>query len=420
MKGRKRQRPSPEMAGWPSAAEYDQAILNRDQTVYDSDIKQGGLFRDASGPIHLGGGMVCAYRVSNWVVRCLTGSPPADLAERYHAITEHLRMRTETHPEEMDWVVPCTCLEPGIRVAGQDWPLIKVDLVTDGLPLGAFVSEHRDDHDLMNLLAGKWLDLMGRLKLAEIAHGDLDLTNVLVCGEPPEIRLRLIDYDGMYVPALAGRVLTEDGHEHFQPVDRTVRRFNGELDRFSALVIYLSLLALARDPTLWDECQADEGGKLLLGSSDFAEPGISPNIALLERRGTPEVRSCLDALMQSLEGRTMPPPLDLVLATPARASRPAAASRPLQAFSPPIPTGKTLVVIPSAAKSAPGRSSSFFAAGVGPVIWATPAGQPTSSAMLVTRQTRRRRLALIVTWVVTLLVTAGAVAALVAVLVVAQ
>ncbi|QLQ08322.1 MAG: hypothetical protein HZY76_21580 [Anaerolineae bacterium] len=53
---------------------------------------------------------------------------------------------------------------------------------------------------------------MRNLQTHGIAHGDLQHGNVLVAAD----ELRLIDYDGMYVPPLSGRESHEIGHRNYQ------------------------------------------------------------------------------------------------------------------------------------------------------------------------------------------------------------
>src|SRR5437764_7566794 len=105
---------------WPTLREYDKALQNRAATVYDLDIKDGKLERDATGPIHLnigGGKYVCVYRVSNWVVRCFTGRPPSNLYERYRAISKYL----DRHIANLPFLVPYSWVDRGIYLNGQDW-----------------------------------------------------------------------------------------------------------------------------------------------------------------------------------------------------------------------------------------------------------------------------------------------------------
>jgi hypothetical protein len=85
------------------------------------------------------------------------------------------------------------------------------------------------------------------LQQASVAHGDLQHGNVFVVGE----ELRLVDYDGMYVPSLTGKTSHEIGHRNYQHPHRTERDFGPHLDTFSAWVIYASLIVPAIDSTLW-------------------------------------------------------------------------------------------------------------------------------------------------------------------------
>ncbi|MFN3333762.1 MAG: hypothetical protein ACK47M_14745, partial [Caldilinea sp.] len=113
-----------------------------------------------------------------------------------------------------------------------------------------------------------------------IAHGDLQHGNLIVV----QGRLKLIDYDGMYVPALAGRRSHEVGHRNYQHPQRSEVTFGPEIDHFSSWIIYTSLVALTAEPSLWqrlrggDEC-------LLFRREDFVAPERSPTLATLEQMG---------------------------------------------------------------------------------------------------------------------------------------
>src|SRR5438034_11486371 len=66
-----------------------------------------------------------------------------------------------------------------------------------------------------------------------MAHGDLQHGNILVRGGS----IHLVDYDGMWVPALKGRHATETGHRAYQHPERSEQDYGQEIDRFSVLVI---------------------------------------------------------------------------------------------------------------------------------------------------------------------------------------
>src|SRR6516225_937845 len=76
---------------------------------------------------------------------------------------------------------------------------------------------------------------------------------------------------------------SELGHQHYQHPQRSPQHFGIGLDNFSALVIYISLLAIAESPELWREFH-DEN--LIFTSGDFKEPGSSKLFSKLKKIGS--------------------------------------------------------------------------------------------------------------------------------------
>jgi hypothetical protein len=152
------------------------------------------------------------------------------------------------------------------------------------------------------------------LQQASIAHGDLQHGNVLVV----DGQLRLIDYDGMFVPALWGEGSHEVGHRNYQHPLRTESDFGPYLDNFSAWVIYVSLIALAADPGLWKQFGGGDES-LLFRRRDFEQPEASDVLRALERHRDQQIRSAIALFkpllylgprnVPSLDGQIAPPGL---------------------------------------------------------------------------------------------------------------
>lgn len=157
----------------------------------------------------------------------------------------------------------------------------------DGIPLDVFIVKHLNDSTRLEQLAQAWMSMMAELKQGHVVHGDLQHGNILVGKDG---RLRLIDYDGMFVPALRGLVSNEEGHRNYQHPQRTGRHFGPGIDSFSAWVIFISISALAVDPTLWkslnggDEC-------LLFRRADFENPGRSKVLQAMEANPRPRLQA---------------------------------------------------------------------------------------------------------------------------------
>jgi hypothetical protein len=100
------------------------------------------------------------------------------------------------------------------------------------------------------------------------AYGDLQNGNVIINRRPC-----LIDYDGVYVPGLSVGQGTELGHKHFQHPKRSTAAFGPEMDRFSFIVIDLSLNALIEQPSLFSKYS--NGENIIFTASDFNDPSQS-------------------------------------------------------------------------------------------------------------------------------------------------
>lgn len=114
------------------------------------------------------------------------------------------------------------------------------------------------------------------LECSGVAHGDIQNENVMVSGSS----LRLIDYDGMFVPGMVEGQGSEVGHKHFQHPGRTEQLFGPKMDRFSFIVVDVSLEAVAADASLHRKFR--EGGQaIIFKANDFADPSSSDVFRIL-------------------------------------------------------------------------------------------------------------------------------------------
>jgi hypothetical protein len=148
----------------------------------------------------------------------------------------------------------------------------------EAVTLSSWLDDNHAHRFAVDRLADRFEALTHDLATHEIAHGDLQHGNLLVASDDT---LRLVDYDGMYVPALAGMGGTERGHRNYQSPMRGNDDFGAALDRFSAWVIFLSLKAIASDPALWNRLHEPSGEFLLLTEDDFKNPGSSTRLQTL-------------------------------------------------------------------------------------------------------------------------------------------
>jgi pimeloyl-ACP methyl ester carboxylesterase len=294
---------------WPHPPDYNEAIQNPQLCFADPELRLG---QPALNPLGLpwprSGSSADVYKIvcprdQTWAVKCFTREVRG-LRERYQAVSDFLARR------RMPFMVEVHYLEQGIRVHGQWFPVVKMRWV-DGLQLNELAHEFADKPAIMERLACMWVRLAQEMRKYKIVHGDLQHGNVLLVPEDREshLRLRLVDYDGLTVPALEKIPSGEVGHPNYQHPQRLREGGGGaEADRFAHLVIYTAVRALqAGGRALWE--RFDNSENLLFRESDFQDPAHSTLFQTLMEMDDPEVRSLTGQLLIASQGRLMYVPL---------------------------------------------------------------------------------------------------------------
>jgi formylglycine-generating enzyme required for sulfatase activity len=303
---------------WAEATAYSEAVQNPRVAFRDAELQSGELATNRMGLplIHTGNfaavfQMRCPAGPPDWALKCFTRQVHG-LRRRYQATHTHLNGR------RLPFMVQFAYQPDGILVQGQRYPLLKMDWV-EGLRLDQFLADcltRPGAKSVLRRLSQMWLKLSVMLREAEVGHGDLQHGNVMLVPVPGSdaLALKLIDYDGMYVPKLAGHLPGEIGHPAYQHPGRSlVTGYGPEVDRFSQLVIYTTLQALlAGGRDLWQ--QFYNGDRLLLGPHDFRDPGNSEAFRTLWQIDKPEVRALTGHLVLAAVGPVESVPLlrDLV------------------------------------------------------------------------------------------------------------
>ncbi|WP_405633591.1 AarF/UbiB family protein [Streptomyces sp. NBC_00016] len=223
-------------------------------------------------------------------IKCFTRHV-TDQERRYQTISEHLA-QVDTGSLSQPWKMNFEYIPDGILVEGVRYPILKMDWV-DGVHLSQWMSTHHQDQTAVAEIARKFAELVSDLNRNGIAHGDLQHGNLLVAEDRT---LRLVDYDGLFVPALAGQPGNEIGHRNYQSPHRTLGNFGPAMDNFSAWVIYASLIAVAADPALWPQLHDADGEYLILSEDDFSDPASSAHFPGLLRHSSPTISTAMNQL----------------------------------------------------------------------------------------------------------------------------
>lgn len=148
-----------------------------------------------------------------------------------------------------------------------EFPVLLMDWA-EGVTLDKYVHQHISDKYALQLITYQFCRMAAWLMSQPFAHGDLKPDNILVTEDGA---LVLVDYDGMYVPAMQGQKARELGSPDYRHPLRTEDCFNEHIDDFPLSLVGMSLKAIALDTSLLQNNAKTDS--LLLSESDFQDIG---------------------------------------------------------------------------------------------------------------------------------------------------
>src|SRR6266480_1306176 len=315
---------------YPQITDYQEAVQHPAQAFIDPDLKQGAVAENNLGlPLVMSGGFALTYAVTTpqrkCAVRCFHREIPS-IQQKYDATSKKLRSLAIGCFVDFDFQ------QSGISVRQQVFPIVRMDWV-EGDTLGIWLDKNFNNPRGLEKARADFAAIARFLEREGIAHGDIQNGNVMVANGD----IKLIDYDGMFVPGMRPGNGSETGHKHFQHPDRRVSNFGPGMDRFSFIALDLSLKAVIEDKSLYPKFR--EGGEtIIFKANDFADP---QNSEIFQRLlAMPKVKeqarnfaaicdaplAAVPTLDEFLAGRNIPAAKPLTNATPSLATKPAAAA----------------------------------------------------------------------------------------------
>ena len=262
---------------WPLSQDYNEAVQDPSFSFADAELRAGEVVTNDLGlPVPRSGNFADVYEVRapaggrRWAVKCFTRAV-AGQGERYAAISAHLQQA------RLPFTVEFQYLQQGIRVGAQWYPILKMDWV-EGFLLNEFVRQHIDRPPMLDALSHLWAKLARRLARAGAAHADLQHGNILLVPGRSEkhLAIKLIDYDGMFVPTLAAVPILNIERIHLKgkpakpgkPIIRQPSRPSTQ-PRIQTFILEEDVLAVTRllqvDPQPWRQIVRIGIGDQLVG-----------------------------------------------------------------------------------------------------------------------------------------------------------
>ena len=253
---------------YPLISEYVEAVKSAEDNLNELAYLRPVLDGDGN-PVMSSGNFAVVFKIrserdgSLYALKCFTKDQPGR-DESYKLIADELECVQSTYLAKVRYIDK----ELFVDTQNSDeteYPVLLMDWVK-GVTLDNYIRLNINDGYALDLLAYNFSRLAMWLLPQPFAHGDLKPDNILVRDDGS---LTLVDYDGMYVPAMQGQKARELGSPDFRHPLRTGDDFNEHIDDFPAVSILLSLKLIAQNPDLLNIYGASD--RLLFSESDYRD-----------------------------------------------------------------------------------------------------------------------------------------------------
>ena len=263
---------------YPLISEYVRAIQDASSNL-DKLAHLVPVLDDHGEPYRSSGAFAVVFKMKDeqtgkcYALKCFTEEQEGR-AEAYRQIADELEFVDSSYITSVKYLdkeifVDSSCEEDEFPVLLMDW--------IDGETMENYIAENYQDNYAMAMLCYRFCKMAAWLRYQPFAHGDIKPDNIMV---RPDGNLTLVDYDGMFVPAMKGQKSPTIGTKDFSHPLRTVDDFDERIDDFALASIALSLKAISMNSKLLDTYSASD--RLLFSENDYRNPSNSKVISALQ------------------------------------------------------------------------------------------------------------------------------------------
>jgi serine/threonine protein kinase len=208
-----------------------------------------------------------------YALKCFTEEQEGR-AEAYRQIAEELEFVDSPYITSVKYLEKELFVDSNCE--NEDFPVLLMDWI-EGETMETYIAANYTDTHAMAMLCYRFCKMAAWLRSQSFAHGDIKPDNIMV---RPDGTLTLVDYDGMFVPAMKGQKSPTIGTKDFSHPLRTIDDFDETIDDFALASIALSLKAISLNPSLLQTYGASD--RLLFSAADYIDLSKSNTFTALQ------------------------------------------------------------------------------------------------------------------------------------------
>ena len=201
-----------------------------------------------------------------YALKCFTEEQEGR-AEAYRQIAEELEYVDSSYITSVKYLEKELFVDSNCE--DEEFPVLLMDWI-EGETMETYIAANYTDTHAMSMLCYRFCKMAAWLRSQSFAHGDIKPDNIMV---RPDGTLTLVDYDGMFVPAMKGQKSPTVGTKDFSHPLRTI-------DDFALASIALSLKAISLNPSLLQTYGASD--RLLFSAADYLDLSKSKTFIALQ------------------------------------------------------------------------------------------------------------------------------------------
>ena len=263
---------------YPLISEYLAAIRDADDNL-DKLSHLVPVLDKYGEPYRSSGAFAVVFKMKDeqtgkcYALKCFTEEQEGR-AEAYRQIAEELEY------VDSSYITSVKYLEKELFVDSncddEEFPVLLMDWI-EGETMETYIAANYTDTHAMAMLCYRFCKMAAWLRSQSFAHGDIKPDNIMV---RPDGTLTLVDYDGMFVPAMKGQKSPTVGTKDFSHPLRTIDDFDETIDDFALASIALSLKAISLNPSLLQTYGASD--RLLFSAADYLDLSKSNTFTALQ------------------------------------------------------------------------------------------------------------------------------------------